>query len=109
VGLRARLGRTFWDWGIPTPDCIMSVRDALPDVPLVATGGLRSGLDAARALALGADVAGFAGHMFRAAAESAARAQEELGAILEELRTACFLAGAATPSRLASALPASFP
>src|SRR5205085_1787420 len=66
---KARLGKTFWDWGIPTPQALRAARAACPGLPLVATGGLRSGLDALRALALGADLAGFAGHLFRAAAE----------------------------------------
>lgn len=104
-GRKARLGRTFWDWGIPTPDCVRDVRAALPKVPLVATGGLRTGLDAARALALGADVAGFAGHMFRAAAEGRETAVQEAGLLVEELRTACFLTGSGTPEELRKAAP----
>lgn len=95
---KARLGRTFWDWGNPTPDCIRSVRAACPDVPIVATGGLETGLDAAKALALGADIAGFAGTMFRAAADQ--RAGTELGWLLEELKTSLFLAGSRRPGVL---------
>ena len=67
---------------------------------MVATGGLRHGLDAARALALGADIAGFAGTVFRAAA--AERATEELGFILEELKTGLFLAGVRRPADLSA-------
>ncbi len=96
--IKARLGQTFWDWGNPTPDCVADVREVLPDLPLVATGGLRNGLDALRALALGADLAGFAGAMFAAAA--AKNASEELRFILEELKAGLFLAGAQRPSAL---------
>ena len=95
--VKARLGKTFWDWGIPTPQSIGLVRGALPRTPIVATGGLRNGLDAARAIALGADMAGFAGHMFRAAAVGPDAASLEAGLILEELRTAMFLTGSRRP------------
>ncbi|MCA1818711.1 MAG: type 2 isopentenyl-diphosphate Delta-isomerase [Halobacteriales archaeon] len=97
---KARLGKTFWDWGIPTPQAILEARANCPDLPIVATGGLRNGLDAARAFALGADIAGFAGHMFRAAASGPNGAAREAGFLLEELKTALFLAGVPTPSEL---------
>jgi isopentenyl-diphosphate Delta-isomerase len=51
--LKARLGKTFWDWGIPTPTAVRDVRASCPGLPLVATGGLESGLDALKALCLG--------------------------------------------------------
>jgi isopentenyl-diphosphate delta-isomerase len=97
---KARLGRLFWDWGIPTPECVAAVRAALPEVPLVATGGLRHGLDAGRAIWLGADLAGFAGTAFRAAARGPDAATLELGIVKEELKTTLFLAGAPRPSSL---------
>ncbi len=97
---KARLGRTFWDWGVPTPDAVRRVRSACPELPIVATGGLRNGLDAARALALGANLAGFAGQMFRAAASGDRGAHAELAHILEELKTGLFLTGARVPGHL---------
>ena len=48
-----RADSTFADWGIPTEEALVAVRKALPDVPLVASGGIRSGLDIAKAIALG--------------------------------------------------------
>ena len=96
--VKARLGKTYWSWGIPTPEAVRSVRKALPKVPLVATGGLRNGLDALRALALGADLAGFAGHLFRAAATGPDGATREAGLLLEELKTGLFLLGLPSPS-----------
>lgn len=98
--IKARLGKTFWDWGIPTPDSLRQCKTAAPKLPLVATGGLRNGLDAARALALGASVAGYAGHIFRAASHGPAAAAAELSILKEELKTALFLAGVSRPSQL---------
>lgn len=93
--LHSRMGETFWDWGIPTPRCVKEVRAAVGErVPVIATGGIRNGLDAARALALGADAVGVAGAILPHAAKSAEAAIEELRIMIEELRTAMFLTGA---------------
>lgn len=92
--LHDRIGRTFWDWGIPTPRAVEEVVDAVGDkVVLIATGGVRHGLDGAKALALGADLFGMAGAMLRAADVSAAAALAEVQVVVEELRTAMFLTG----------------
>ena len=89
-----RAARRFLDWGIPTAASIVEVRSAAPDATIVGSGGIRSGLDAAKAVALGADVAGFARPALQAVASGGAK---ELRSLLEtylaELRTAAFLAG----------------
>ncbi len=90
---KAHLGEIYWDWGIPTPDCIRDGRAVCPDLALVATGGLRHGLDALRALWLGADIAGFAGTMFRAAMTSQEATDAAMAQIVDGLRTGMFLAG----------------
>lgn len=95
---KARLGKTYWDWGIPTPTAVREVREACPDMPLVATGGLESGLDALKALCCGADLAGFAGHLFRATAKGPRGAVAEAGLLLEELKTGLFLLGVTSPA-----------
>ncbi len=46
--LQRRLGRTFADWGVPTADCITGIRNIAPDIPLIASGGLRHGGDVAQ-------------------------------------------------------------
>lgn len=94
--LHGRIGRTFWDWGIPTPRAIQEVAAATDEgMALIATGGVRSGLDGAKALALGADLFGMAGAMLRAADRSKQDAHDEVATVIEELRTAMFLTGSA--------------
>ncbi len=95
-----RVGTTFWNWGIPTP---ASVLEASVGLPLIATGGIRTGLDVARAIALGADVGGIAGTLVRAATMSAKHVEEELNIIIRELKTALFLTGCQTIKELPQA------
>lgn len=89
-GVRRAAAEAFADWGIPTAECIREVRAAVPDAALIGSGGLNTGVDAAKALALGADVAGFG----RALLSPAVQSEEQLDALLErvelELRTAMF-------------------
>ena len=89
--IRSRLGKTFWSWGIPTP---VSVIVADVGLPIISTGGLRSGLDIARAISLGASAGGLAGHMLSAATESAEAVEKELRMLVAELKGAMFLVGA---------------
>src|SRR5260370_11284619 len=66
-GIAEEVGRTFSGWGIPTAAAVASVRKVLAaDVTLIASGGIRNGLDVAKALALGANLAGMALPRFRA-------------------------------------------
>lgn len=94
--VRARMGETFWDWGIPTPQAVREVAEAANGkVHVIATGGIRHGLDAARALALGADAVGVAGAILPKAAQSVDATVRELATFIEELKTALFLMGCA--------------
>jgi isopentenyl-diphosphate delta-isomerase len=88
---------TFREWGIPTADAIRSVRARCPDIPLIASGGLRSGLDVAKCLALGADAAAIASPVLKAAVESADAVGELLARLIRELRLAMFCTGSARP------------
>jgi isopentenyl-diphosphate delta-isomerase len=88
--VRARLGRTFAAWGIPTPASVAACADVLP---VIATGGLRSGLDAARAIALGATAVGIGRPLLQAAMEGADALDLWIEAFEQELRTALFLTG----------------
>ncbi len=91
--LKERLGRTFWDWGIPTP---VSVIEANVGVEVVATGGIRNGVDAARALALGANAVGMAGALLEAATQSSEEVIEQLEGVIHELKVTMFLTGSKT-------------
>lgn len=74
------------DWGIPTAQALMEVHRTLPEMPLVASGGVRSGMDAAKALALGADVVAMARPLLAPALDSAEAVVDILGGFIEELR-----------------------
>ncbi|MBU3751237.1 MAG: type 2 isopentenyl-diphosphate Delta-isomerase [Mycobacterium sp.] len=84
------------DWGVPTAQALLEVRDALPGVPLMASGGIRSGMDAAKAIALGAGVVAIARPLLAPALESAAAVVDVLRGVIEELRVC--LHGAGTPN-----------
>jgi isopentenyl-diphosphate Delta-isomerase len=88
------------EWGIPTAAAVRSVRERLPTTPLVASGGIRTGLDAAKALALGADVVAVALPLLRPAIESADAVIGWLEDFVWELRRAVYCSGCASVSEL---------
>lgn len=92
--LRA-IAETFRDWGIPTARAIVDVRTACPEATVIASGGIRSGLDAAKAIRLGADMVGQAAGVLRAALESPEAVIAHFEDRIEELRIACFCTGSA--------------
>lgn len=88
-----RLGQTFGDWGLPTAECIEQIRAIAPTVPLIASGGIRNGLAAAKAIALGADLVGLAHPFLMAANESEESVALLADCLTEELRTVLLCTG----------------
>lgn len=88
--LRKAAAEAFNNWGIPTKDCIVSVRSELSEVPLVASGGMKTGLDAAKAITIGADMIGFARSLLQAATDSVEAVVKVMEQIEFELKITMF-------------------
>ncbi len=93
---RARVAAAFASWGIPTARCLIDARRVAPTETLFASGGIRSGLDVAKAVALGADLAGIAGPFLRAADRGFDDADALARELIETLRIAMFCVAART-------------
>ncbi len=96
----ARIGQLFRAWGIATPIAVVETHLGAPGLPVISTGGVRSGLDAARALALGATLIGMGFPFLKAASEGLEAVRAFLDQFLAELRVAMQLTGAATIAEL---------
>jgi isopentenyl-diphosphate delta-isomerase len=88
-----RLGQTFAEWGIPTADCLVDIRTHFPAIPIIASGGVRNGLDAAKAIALGGNLVGLASPFLKAACESEAALAALIEVLIAEIRTVLFCTG----------------
>lgn len=98
-----RIAQPFADWGIPTADAIVKARDAVPHIFLIGSGGIRNGVDAAKAIRLGADLVGQAAHVLESALLSEEAVIEAFEITIEQLRVACFCTGSRDLSGLRSA------
>lgn len=99
---RQRLGKAFWDWGIPTAASLVEVVQSVHLIVL-ASGGVRSGIDVAKALALGGSLASTSLSILRPATKGSREVKKSLHLIEEELRNAMFLLGAETITELSEA------
>jgi isopentenyl-diphosphate delta-isomerase len=90
----------FGDWGEDTARSILAVRHSLPHLPLIASGGIRDGVDVARALALGADIAGLARPLLQAATAGEDVLIGRLETLGRQLQIACFYAGVGRAAEL---------
>ncbi len=87
------LGELLWDWGIPTVISLIEVVESV-DLTVIASGGVRSGLDVAKALSLGADLTGLAHPVLVPALKGSEEVKRMLGYVIEQLRNVMFLVGA---------------
>lgn len=97
----ARVAGAFIDWGLPTAVSVQLCHRGAPDLPIFASGGIKSGIDVAKCIALGATLGGLAGDFLKAADKDGVEGVVELGrALLDELRVTMFCAGAKDISAL---------
>ena len=93
------LGELFADWGVPTPRSIRELA-SIDGMTVIGSGGVRSGVDVAKAIALGADLVGLAQPFLAAAVESSERAVATARRIVRELEIAMFCVGARSVAEL---------
>jgi isopentenyl-diphosphate delta-isomerase len=88
------LAGAFVGWGIPTAESILSIRKALPAMPIIASGGLKDGLDIAKCIALGATLGGMAGPFLKAASKSTEELMRRIELFQLQLKISMFSTGA---------------
>ena len=93
---QARLAGAFIDWGIPTVEALFNVQRVNPDLQIIASGGLKNGIDVAKCLALGAVLGGLAGPFLKTAVVSAEKTISEINLIEKEIKICMFGTGAAS-------------
>lgn len=96
----AKVARAFADWGIPTADAIQYARDTSSDTPIIASGGLRDGIDVAKSIALGALVGGMAGPFLKVANESQEAVEQFIEETLAQIKIAMLCSGASNIQEL---------
>lgn len=94
-GFRASVAEAFAEWGIPTVVSLIEVRSGV-NVPVIASGGVRSGVDCAKAIALGADLAGIALPVLRTVSRGTDALRAYLSNLIEQLKGAMFLTASRT-------------
>jgi isopentenyl-diphosphate Delta-isomerase len=93
--LQRQVASAFIDWGIPTAESIQIVRQAAPELPILASGGIRTGVDIAKSIALGATMGGMAGPFLKAASQSSEAVSQVIQRVTREIQISMFAAGAA--------------
>jgi isopentenyl-diphosphate delta-isomerase len=98
--VQRKIAATFVDWGIPTSEAILAVTRAAPAIPIIASGGLRNGVEIAKCIALGALIGGMAGPFLKAADKSLDAVLDQISVTQAELRIAMFCSGVETITAL---------
>ena len=91
---QSRVAAGFRNWGIPTADSLVMVKNAVPKAILIASGGINDGIETAKAIALGASLVGFAARFLKAALISEQACQQVLDEITQQLMISMFVSGA---------------
>lgn len=91
--VKQAMAAVFREWGIPTVESLRQVHAAVPNTPVIASGGIKHGLDAAKAIRLGASLVGFGGSALKAAAQGPEAVVSFLELARETLRVAMFATG----------------
>ena len=99
----ANVARSFADWGIPTSDAILYARAGAPDLPVIASGGLRDGIDIAKSIALGATLGGLAGPFLKAADISSEAVDELIDELTAQIRIVMLSTGSSSIADLQKA------
>ncbi len=97
---RRQIAHCFASWGIPTAMSLMQVRKAVPELPVFASGGIRNGIDATKAIALGATLVGSAAPLLDAATHQSQAVYDKFSILLETLKIATFCAGVSNLTEL---------
>lgn len=99
----AKVARSFADWGIPTADAVRYARQAAPELPIIASGGLKDGIDIAKSIALGASLGGIAGAFLKAANESVEAVDELIALLKAQIRIVMLCTASASVKDLMNA------
>lgn len=97
---QAEIAASFLNWGIPTAESLIMVKRAVPDTPVIASGGLRTGVDIAKTIALGASLGGMAGPFIKAASQSEEAVYELIQTVNKQIQISMFAAGVQNVSGL---------
>lgn len=91
---RAQVAASFIDWGVPTVESIRNVRRVASDLPVIASGGIKSGVDIAKCIALGANLGGLAKHFLKPATISMDEVVASIKGLMRQIQISMFLTGA---------------
>lgn len=100
TAFHARVAASFADWGIPTADAVQYAVKGAPDLKVIASGGLRDGIDIAKCIALGAILGGLAGPFLKAADQSIEAVNQLIRELTAQIRIAMLCSGAQNISEL---------
>jgi isopentenyl-diphosphate delta-isomerase len=97
---RRKIAEAFLDWGISTSEAILNVSEIAPDVKIIASGGLRNGVDIAKCIALGASIGGLASPFLKAASQSVEETMKLITVLQDQIRICMFATGSKTLNQL---------